>query len=260
MHTHDSRRQRKAADRWAKGEARDRDRQRQHELELAKLQAKERARERKSRERIEKERLKRQAEEDRRRQANNNSKTSVLSARIRGKHTKKPNDSAGHKPTGQPVLRIIAVSTTIIRRTVVKGSQAASGIYATCKEQIEERRAQNQERIEDKRSWIDTLKPQPSPKRLPDSERITTLNAGADKIDLFNDKDKKGNEENIYKILEVCRGDRFGKIKSSFHRLRKKYHPDLYADLGAGYTSMANYILTVINAAFDEIKKRYGEK
>ncbi len=64
--------------------------------------------------------------------------------------------------------------------------------------------------------------------------------------------------ESAYKILEINPNVSDSEVKKAYHRMAIKYHPDKVSHLGKEVQQAAEDKFQILNAAYDEIKKRRG--
>lgn len=64
--------------------------------------------------------------------------------------------------------------------------------------------------------------------------------------------------ESAYKILETSPDASDSEVKKAYHKMAIKYHPDKVSHLGEEVQNAAEDKFQILNAAYDEIKKRRG--
>ncbi len=68
-----------------------------------------------------------------------------------------------------------------------------------------------------------------------------------------------GSEKRYYTVLGVTKGDDFAVIKKAYRKLSMQYHPDKVAHLGDEFKGVAEEKMKEINAAYDYLRKKFGE-
>ena len=92
------------------------------------------------------------------------------------------------------------------------------------------------------------------------TQKIEQAESCFDDEDLYysdaKDVPKDNKEVEYYKILELEYGADFKEIKSSYRRLLKKYHPDLFANNKEKY-ELAKKLTQKINEAYTYFERKY---